>query len=89
MIGHLRVKHWFDAGHESGTKSRQTLNTRYDLKITRVKVGIETMEDKLHRREGNSPNHRLRPLNDYSVIKEVGVQRQPRGLIEILQYFIT
>ncbi|KAK9006791.1 hypothetical protein V6N11_019122 [Hibiscus sabdariffa] len=39
----------------------------------------ETMGDKLHRREGNSPNHQLRPLNDRSVIKEVGVQRQPGG----------
>uniref|UniRef100_A0A6N2L9E4 Uncharacterized protein ycf68 n=1 Tax=Salix viminalis TaxID=40686 RepID=A0A6N2L9E4_SALVM len=26
--------------------------------------------DKLHRREGNSPDHQLRPLNDRSVIKE-------------------
>ncbi|KAL9419548.1 hypothetical protein AB3S75_037333 [Citrus x aurantiifolia] len=33
----------------------------------------ETMGDKLHRREGNSPDHQLRPLNDRSVIKEVGV----------------
>ncbi|KAH0739290.1 hypothetical protein KY290_037995 [Solanum tuberosum] len=39
----------------------------------------ETMGDKLHRREGNSPDHQLRPLNDRSVIKEVGVQRQPGG----------
>ena len=38
------------------------------------------MGDKLHRREGNSPDHQLRPLNDRSVIKEVGVQRQPGGL---------
>ncbi|KAJ6859826.1 hypothetical protein NC651_036207 [Populus alba x Populus x berolinensis] len=37
------------------------------------------MGDKLHRREGNSPDHQLRPLNDCSVIKEVGVQRQPGG----------
>ncbi|KAB2065417.1 hypothetical protein ES319_A09G087700v1 [Gossypium barbadense] len=40
----------------------------------------ERMGDKLHRREGNSPDHQLRPLNDRSVIKEVGVQRQPGGL---------
>ncbi|CAJ1907718.1 unnamed protein product [Sphenostylis stenocarpa] len=33
--------------------------------------GHETMEDKLHRREGNSPDHQLRPLNDRSMIKEV------------------
>jgi len=34
LTGHLGVKHGFGAGRESGTKSRQTLNTRYDLKIT-------------------------------------------------------
>ncbi|KAG5001483.1 hypothetical protein GLYMA_08G269900v4 [Glycine max] len=39
LTRHLEVKHYFDASHESGTKSRQTLNTRYDLKITRVKFG--------------------------------------------------
>lgn len=33
LTGHLGVKHCFGAGRESGTKSRQTLNTRYDLKI--------------------------------------------------------
>ncbi|KAI9184968.1 hypothetical protein LWI28_002970 [Acer negundo] len=38
LTGHLGVKHCFGAGRESGTKSRQTLNTRYDLKITGVKV---------------------------------------------------
>lgn len=38
------------------------------------------MGDKLHRREGNSPDHRLRPLNGRSVVKKVGVQRQPGGL---------
>ncbi|CAN0909953.1 hypothetical protein LINGRAHAP2_LOCUS26049 [Linum grandiflorum] len=29
------------------------------------------MGDKLHRREGNNPDHQLRPLNDRSVIKEM------------------
>ncbi|TYG49976.1 hypothetical protein ES288_D10G138100v1 [Gossypium darwinii] len=29
------------------------------------------MVDKLHRREGNNPNHQLRPLNDHSVINEM------------------
>ncbi|CAL0299270.1 unnamed protein product [Lupinus luteus] len=38
LTGHLGVKHCFGAGRESDTKSRQTLNTRYDLKITRVKL---------------------------------------------------
>ncbi|CAN4085216.1 unnamed protein product [Withania somnifera] len=28
------------------------------------------MGDKLHRREGNSPDYQLRPLNDHSVINE-------------------
>ncbi|RDY14318.1 hypothetical protein CR513_00637, partial [Mucuna pruriens] len=48
--------------------------------VTDSEVVPETMGDKLHRREGNSPDHQLRPLNDRSVIKEVGVQRQPGGL---------
>ncbi|TYJ17258.1 hypothetical protein E1A91_A09G040100v1 [Gossypium mustelinum] len=39
LTGHLGVKHCFGAGRKSGTKSRQTLNTRYDLKITGVEVG--------------------------------------------------
>ena len=81
LTRHLGVKHCFGAGRESGTKSRQTLNTRCDLQIRREKGSTsETMGDKLHRREGNSPDHQLRPLNDRSVIKEVGVQRQPGGL---------
>ncbi|TYG80424.1 hypothetical protein ES288_D02G215500v1 [Gossypium darwinii] len=33
------------------------------------------MGDKLHRREGNSPDHQLSPLNDRSMIKEVGMNR--------------
>ncbi|MBA0613849.1 hypothetical protein Godav_014207, partial [Gossypium davidsonii] len=38
LTRHLGVKHYFGAGRESGTKSRQTLNARYDLKITGVEV---------------------------------------------------
>ena len=38
------------------------------------------MGDKLHRREGNSPDHQLRPLNDRSVIKEVGVHGSRRKI---------
>src|SRR5664279_6441007 len=75
--GHLGVKHCFGAGCASGTKLRQTLNTRYD---PGSRSASETMGDKLHRREGNSPDHQRWPLNDRSVIKEVGVQRQPGGL---------
>ncbi|GKE56027.1 hypothetical protein Tco_1495212 [Tanacetum coccineum] len=44
LTGHLGVKRCFGAGRESGTKSRQTLNPRYDLKITGVKVGQDSQE---------------------------------------------
>ncbi|KAK5793584.1 hypothetical protein PVK06_034736 [Gossypium arboreum] len=44
LTGHLGVKHCFGAGRESGTKLRQTLNTRYDLKITGVEVGQDSQE---------------------------------------------
>ena len=49
----LGVKHCFVAGCESGTKMRQTQNTsNYSTS--------ETVGDKLHRQEGNSPDHQLR-----------------------------
>ncbi|KAH0677866.1 hypothetical protein KY285_025667 [Solanum tuberosum] len=48
-------------------------------RLTGSRSASETMGNKLHRQEGNSPDHQLRPLNDRSVIKEVGVQRQPGG----------
>ncbi|KAL1152632.1 hypothetical protein V6Z11_A09G122800 [Gossypium hirsutum] len=39
------------------------------------------MGDKLHRREGNSPDHQLRPLNDRSVIKEInGAKRSAEAV---------
>ncbi|MBA0723069.1 hypothetical protein Golax_003681 [Gossypium laxum] len=41
-----------------------------------LRSASETMGDKLYLQEGNSLDHQLRPLNDHSVIKEVGVQRQ-------------
>ncbi|TYG46684.1 hypothetical protein ES288_D11G276100v1, partial [Gossypium darwinii] len=44
LTGHLWVKHYFGVGHESGTKSRQTLNTRYDLKIIRVEGCRDSQE---------------------------------------------
>jgi hypothetical protein len=53
------------------------MNTRYD---PGSRSASETMGDKLHRREGNCPDHQRWPLNDRSVIKEVGVQRHPGGL---------
>ena len=34
----LGAKHCFCAGPESGTKSRKTLNTKYDLKITGINL---------------------------------------------------
>ncbi|CAD5336140.1 unnamed protein product (chloroplast) [Arabidopsis thaliana] len=41
----------------------------------------ETVGDKLHRREGNSPDHQLRPLNDRSVIKEMnGAKRSAEAV---------
>ncbi|XLU97181.1 hypothetical protein S245_011521, partial [Arachis hypogaea] len=46
-------------GREGSTKLRQTLNTKYDHKITRVNVG-----------QGKQPDHQLRPLNDRSMIME-------------------
>ncbi|TYG86073.1 hypothetical protein ES288_A13G106400v1 [Gossypium darwinii] len=37
------------------------------------------MREKLHCREGNSPDHQLRPLNDRSVIKELGLNGAKRS----------
>ena len=55
---------------------------RYCIRIEEMRQSVRIivqcpnqMGDKLHRREGNSPDHQLRPLNDCLVIKEVGVQR--------------
>ena len=52
----LGVKHCFVAGCESGTKMRQTQNTGNSSTS-------ETVGDKLHRQEGNSPDHQLRSPN--------------------------
>ena len=41
--------------------------------------GSETVGEKLHRREGNSPEHRLRPLSVRLVGKDVVDSRQPEG----------
>lgn len=67
------VKHCFAAGGESCTKARQTQNTSCE-------GTSKTVGDKLHRQEGNSPDHQLRSPNIRSVTKEVGVHRQPGGL---------
>ncbi|CAK8571261.1 unnamed protein product [Lathyrus sativus] len=47
LNGHLGVKHSFSAGRQSGIKSKQTLNTRYNPDKSRS--ASDTMEDKLHR----------------------------------------
>lgn len=44
-----------------------------------VERGSETAGDKLRSREGNSPDHRLRPLSVCSVGKDVELHRQPGG----------
>ena len=44
-----------------------------------VERGSETAGDKLRRREGNSPDHQLRPLSGSSVEKDVELRRQPGG----------
>ena len=52
----LGVQHCFAEGRESGTEARQTRNTSRS-------ATSETVGDKLHRREGKSPDHQLRPPN--------------------------
>ena len=54
------VKHCFDEGCESSTELWQTLNTKSYLQLN-----SETMGDKLHCQKGNSPDHHLRPPNNY------------------------
>lgn len=73
LTRHQKVKHCFGVGCKNGTQSRQTLNTKYDPKITLPGTTSEPIRDKLHRRERNIMNHQLGSLNDCSVIKEVGV----------------
>ncbi|KAK7239896.1 hypothetical protein RIF29_43264 [Crotalaria pallida] len=54
---------------------------RNALRRSRSRSDSETMGDKLHRREGNSPDHQLRPLNDRSVIKEMnGAKRSAEAV---------
>jgi hypothetical protein len=52
----------------------QAVPNRDKLRIPEEHSTSETVGDKLHRRKGNSPDHQLRPPNERSVIKEVGVQ---------------
>ena len=59
MMMFLGVKHCFDAGSSSGTKSLQTNNTKKIFPLTSKTVG-----DKLHCQKGNSPDHQLRPQSD-------------------------
>ena len=46
-----------DLGANKLTKLSQTPNAKV------YKYSSEPMGDKLHRREGNNPDHQLRPLN--------------------------
>ena len=59
--------------------SKQMLGSFFFLSVflpphpptTKKRSASEMIGGKLHHREGNSPDHQLRPLNDRSVIKEV------------------
>ena len=50
------VEHWIADGPDQVTDVSQTPNAG------KPERGSETVGDKLHSREGNSPDHRLRPL---------------------------
>ncbi|KAD5961253.1 hypothetical protein E3N88_12726 [Mikania micrantha] len=71
LTGHLGVKHCFGAGRESGTKSRQTLNTRYDLKITGFKVG-----------QIQCPENLRVPPQGSSTEGESGPKIRPKGVVD-------
>ena len=45
----------------------------------KLECSSETAGDKLRSREGNSPEHQLRPLSVCSVGKDVELPRQPGG----------
>jgi hypothetical protein len=53
----LEVEHWVGDGPYRVTDLSQTPNAG------KIEGGSETVGDKLHGREGNSPEHRLRPLS--------------------------
>ena len=53
----LEVEHWIGDGPHRVTDLSQTPNA------STLERGSETVGDKLHSREGNSPDHRLRPLS--------------------------
>ena len=53
----LEVEHWMADGPDKVTDVSQTPNAG------EVKRGSETAGDKLRSREGNSPDHQLRPLS--------------------------
>ena len=46
-------------------RAGNSVPNRCKLRILNVKFVSETVGDKLHCQEGNSPEHRLRPLNNY------------------------
>ena len=65
------VEHWLGEEERFSSKSSQTPNA------STSHPGSEAVRDKLHGREGNNPDHRLRPLSTGLVGKEVGLLRQP------------
>jgi hypothetical protein len=46
-------------------RAGNSVPNRCKLRILNVKFISETVGDKLHCQEGNSPEHQLRPLNNY------------------------
>ena len=62
-------------------RAGNSVPNRCKLRILSEQSTSKTVGDNLHCQEGNSPEHQLRPLNNYSVIKEVGVQKQSGGLL--------
>ena len=62
-------------------RAGNSVPNRCKLRMLNVKFTSKTVGDKLHCQEGNSPEHQLRPLNNYSVAKEVGVLKQSGGLL--------
>src|SRR5690606_15839640 len=67
------VEHWIGAGAH-----RLPTRTKLRMPVARTR-GSETAGAKLRRREGNSPDRRLRSPSVGSVGKEVRARRQPGG----------
>ncbi len=61
-------------------RAARAVPSRDKLRIPSVNLASQTVGDKLHGQEGNSPDHQLRSSSYSLVIKEVGMLRQPGGL---------